>query len=256
MESTVIVKAMGLLEATANAEEGRSLAELAQEVGLTKPTAHRILKILTTMGYIERLEGGIYRQTGRLRLLLAGGQDRALMDAADFILRDLHLETQETVNLGVLRNGRILYLTVLESPHPLRRVAHANARDPVHCTALGRAILAFLPRERRLYHLSGKLLRSTPYTVTDVDELMAILDTAQKNGYAIERDQTDVGVTCIAAPVFDDQGVIAAISVSLPTARAADGREQQLVEAVRRAAEQLTGELRQQALAPTGEPTR
>jgi len=253
MESTVLVKAFGLLEATAGVAEGRALAELAAEVGLTKPTTHRILKTLVALGYVERCRAGVYRQTGRLRQLVTGRDDRLLLALADPILRELYNSTHETVNLGVLRHGRILYLHVMESTRALRRVASHETVDPIYCTALGRAIVSQLPIEQRKFHLrDAKREKRTPHTVIDMDELLLILDRAKQDGYAIERDQTDVGVTCIGAPVFDNRGVVAAISLSAPSVRLTDGEEPKLIDAVRRAAGKLTDQLQKQQSGENG----
>ncbi len=251
MESTILVKAMWLLEATAGAPEGRSLAELAEELTLTKPTAHRILKVLTTLGYVEREEGGIYRQTGRLRRLITPPDSRPLLDAAAPILRQLHQATCETVNLGVLRLGRIHYLDVIESTYPLRRVAQRFSQDPLHCTALGRAILSQLPPEQRRFHLKSYSLEArTPKTVVDYDALLEIIDKAAHDGFAVESDQTDLGVTCIAAPVLHAHEYNAAISISLPTVRAGADEQHELIQAVCRAARELGNSLSQPISTP------
>lgn len=220
MESTTVIKALGLLEALATTERGRSLAELAVEMGLPKPTAHRLLKTLSIAGYASKADPGFYRAGPALDRLTSRGTDDALRDVARPILGHLNKVTRETVNLGVLRQREIVYLAVLESPQPLRRVVEANSSDPFYCTALGRAIVAQLPSAQREYLLSSiKMTRRTAKTVVKRASLAAILDEARRQGYAIESDQTDVGVTCLAAPIFDSRGVRAALSLSVPSPR-------------------------------------
>jgi DNA-binding IclR family transcriptional regulator len=241
MDSTLVIKLFGLLEATAGQDGGRSLAELAAEVGLTKPTAHRILKTLTGLGYMERPRPGIYRQSPRLRRLILGADNQDLVHRADPVLRELHRATEETVNLGVLRQARVVYLTVLESPQRLRRIVNPTMTDPFACTALGRAIVAHLPQGQRAFLLRTSVLeRRTPHTVVDPTELATLLDAARRDGFAVEENETDLGVMCIGVPVFDRDGVAGAISLSLPTARSGPERRPRLIEAVRRAAEQVT----------------
>lgn len=237
------------MEATACQPEGRSLGALAADVGLAKPTAHRILNALAKLGYIERMGSGVYRQTSQVRRLLNGRGDERLLAAARPILRRLHEQTRETVNLGVLRHGRVLYLEVLESPLPLRRVASANTIDPFHSTALGRAIVSHLSDEQRdLLLRSISPERRTPQTVIDPDELRRVLDEARERGFAIEENQTDLGVTCIAAPVFEADSVVAAISISLPSVRAHEAARGELIDAIRAAAAELTRRLDAQAV--------
>ena len=244
MEPTAIVKAFTLLEATAATAEGRSLGQLAAEAGLSKPTTHRILKTLTALGYVERKGPGIYRQSPRARRLLGGGGQAALLDAAEPILRRLHAETEETINLGTVRQGRVVYLQVLESTLPLRRVVTPHSTDPFYCTALGRAIVAHLPPSQRETLLAtARPEQRTQHTVTDAAELDRILSAVGQADFAVEEDQTDIGVTCIAAPVFDVDGVVAAISISIPSARAAAPARDRLVAMVKTAAKELSQRL-------------
>ena len=225
MESTVLVKAFALLEALASASAGATLGEVAAATRQTKPTVHRILRTLAAMGYVDHVDGGRYRITDKLRQLGLQRSDRTLVALARPALESLRERTGETVNLGVLRNNRIAYLVTLESAHALRRVAYtetgAAGGDPLFTTALGRAIAAHLPvaeRDRLLHTVPVE--RRTARTVTDPAALRTILEQARQDGFAVERDQTDVGVTCYGAPVFAGTSVVAAISISAPSARA------------------------------------
>lgn len=241
MESTSIVKALALLESTASEPLGRSLGALAAEVGLAKPTAHRILKTLTALGYLERSEQGVYRQTPHVQRLVSNDRTGQILAQAGPVLRKLHDATQETVNLGILRNDRIVYLQVLESPQPLRRVATPNSVDTFYTTALGRAIVSCLPDAQREELLRRvKLEPLTPHSNINRTALTGILDQAREDGYALEVDETDVGVTCIGAPVLDGGVPVAAISISVPTARATGDALPRLIDQVRAAARQVT----------------
>ncbi|WP_435009915.1 IclR family transcriptional regulator [Tundrisphaera lichenicola] len=248
MESSLVIKLFGLLEATAGQAEGRSLADLAAEVGLTKPTAHRILKTLSSLGYIERTRPGYYRQTNRLRRVISGQDDQRLIHCSQPALRELHQVTRETINLGVLRQGRIVYLSVLESPEPLRRIVNPNMTDPFACTALGRAIVAHLPEERRGYLLRNTVLeKRTPFTIVDPVELLALLENVHRSGFAMEENETDIGVLCLGAPVFDRDGVAGAISITLPTVRDTEDRRKSFVGLLLGTAEEVTAALRSEA---------
>ncbi len=244
MESSSLVKALGLLEATAQEPAGRGLAILAAEVGLAKPTAHRILKTLVALGYLERSAGGVYRQTLQVNRLVSGEQPRRLLSIAEPVLRELHASTRETVNLGVLRYHQVVYLQVLESPQPLRRVATLNSTDPFHSTSLGRAIAGHLPAEQRESLLAAaRLEKRTPRTTVDRAALSTILERVARDGYAVELDETDIGVTCIGAPIFEGGKPVAAISLSVPTARADRGALESFVRFVCAAARQVSTQL-------------
>lgn len=240
MESGSLVKAFSLIEQLADRQGAASLNDLALGARVTKPSAHRLLQSLIGLGYVQHETGGIYRLTPKLRWLAMDWTDGRLATVADPILRQLHADTGETVNLGTLRGDRICYITTLESAHALRRVTQGEAADPVLCTALGRAIAAHLspsPREQ-LLRTSPPQPR-TPKTVINVDELRRILTRAHQQGFAVERDQTDLGVTCIAAPVIVRGDPVAAISLSIPSARVDGDAERRWISQVRAAASSL-----------------
>lgn len=244
MESTSLTKALGLLEATAGHPDGRSLADLAAEVGMPKPTAHRILKTLTALGYLERPASGVYRQSPQVQRLVSDAAVRRLIDAASRPLRDLHAKTHETVNLGILRHDRVIYLDVLECTLPLRRVA-ARTSDPFHTTALGRAIAARLPADRRSRLLArARLERRTAATIADRRRLTAEIERAAKQGYAIEENETDVGMACIGAAVCAGDEPVGAISVSLPLARLDPASRRRLIDLVRKTAGAISARLK------------
>lgn len=244
MESTSLTKALGLLEATAGHPAGRSLADLAAEVGMPKPTAHRILKTLTALGYLERPSSGVYRQSPQVQRLVSDAAVRRLIDAAARPLRDLHAKTRETVNLGILRHGRMLYLDVLECTLPLRRVA-TRTSDPFHTTALGRAIAARLPADRRSRLLArARLERRTTATIVDRRRLAAEIERAARQGYALEENETDVGVACIGAALCAGDEPVGAISVSLPTARLDAASRRRLIALVRNTAASISARLK------------
>lgn len=245
MESTVLVKAFRLLESLGGAGD-RSLGDLAGNLGMSKPTAHRVLSSLVELGYVQRRETGVYRLTDKLRRIAPPNDSTDLLAFARPVLVALHKRTGETTNLGVLRGSKVEYLLVLESTHALRRVVANTDADPFHCTSLGRAIVAHLPPAVRDELIAGaEMVRRTPKTVTQRTQLRGILDRVRETGYAIEEDETDVGVVCVGAPVFDRDSVCAAVSVSVPTARADGVSRARLVQAVRKAARQITHAIEQ-----------
>ena len=237
MESTVLVKAFSLIESLASGGGSATLAELAIATGQAKPTTHRVLRSLMSIGYVEQSADGEYRLTSKLRQFALGSADRDLASVAYPDLQRLREETGETVNLGVLRQNSIMYLTVIESSHALRRVpGDRTGGDPIFTTALGRAIASQLPDETVNRLLRSALIpKRTVRTVTDPQKLRAILAQAKRDGYVIERDQTDLGVTCFGAPVFRGGVVVAALSISAPSTRA-DGSEPAWIKALRNAA--------------------
>jgi DNA-binding IclR family transcriptional regulator len=148
----------------------------------------------------------------------------ANFDANQFALPFMRklLETfRETVNLGVLYQGEVVYLQILESTRSMRMSAQPGQRNPVHCTALGKALIAYLPEAdlQAIVALRG-LPALTPRTITTLEQLQAELARVRSRGYAIDDIENEKGVRCVAAPIFNHQDeVIAAISLSGPADR-------------------------------------
>ncbi|KAA0134163.1 IclR family transcriptional regulator [Gimesia chilikensis] len=243
-EASSLGKAFQVLEVLATAAGPRALLEIVQDLGLHKPTVHRILGELVDLGYVSRVEKGVYEITPKLRRLASGELEDRLIEIADPCLRELHTETGETVNLGVLRGANVRYLRVLESTHPLRRIVEPDSVDPFYSTSLGRAItLQLTDAEWETLINRTRLLARTTETVTDVKQLRKIHQQAQQDGYSVEQDQNDVGVTCIGAPVYQQENIVAAISLSVPTARADTKALKRFIKAVLRTAEQISQKL-------------
>lgn len=249
MEATSLGKAFHVMEVLASSEGALSLMEIVQELGFHKPTVHRILRELVELGYVSRVEKGVYQITPKLRRLALGGIDDRLTEIADPFLRALHDETAETVNLGVLRGTKIRYLRVLESKHPLRRIVEPNSTDPFYSTSLGRAItLQMSDATWDALIDRTKLIARTTETVVDINQLRKIHRRVKQDGYAVEQDQNDVGVTCIGAPIYEDENVIAAISLSVPSARADQKALQRLIKTVVQTAQRISKQIQQQSV--------
>ncbi|EAQ79242.1 IclR family transcriptional regulator [Blastopirellula marina] len=244
MLTSSLGKAFHVLEVLASADGEMPLAEIVSELGYHKPTVHRLLQDLVELGYVCRIDKGKYQLTGKLRRMTLGKLDDHLLEAADPFLRQLHDLTGETVNLGVLRGTSIRYLQVLESRHPFRLVVEANNKDPFYSTALGRALTSELSEEEwngLIAHV--KLIARTPQTVIDPQKLREIHERVSQEGYAMEQDQNDIGVTCIGAPIRDGSGIVAAVSVSIPTARVDSTSKPQLIDAVQQTAAKISDRL-------------
>jgi DNA-binding IclR family transcriptional regulator len=235
---------MVLLEHLASSGD-QPLGEIAAAVGQTRPTAHRILSNLVGLGYVERKDDGVYGLTPKLRRVALGGDDSRFIAAAEKAMFRLRSKTGETVNLGVLQGPTVRYLSTLPSTYPLRRAVTVGESDPFYCTALGRVLASELPLARLVSMLSSvKLVKRSPRTVTDRAKLQQLIRTARTDGFAVEHDQTDIGVSCIAAPIFEHGEIVAAISISGVQARLAEQSTAVLIRQVRDAANHVARELR------------
>ena len=246
----MLVKAFSLLNVLDEPATSFPLRDLAKAAGVPRPTAHRILGTLLSLGYVQKGAGGIYRLSRRPagRAVL---DPTRLVSAARAEVEQLSHATGETVNLGILRADRIVYLLVIESTHALRRVVTAGETDAAHSTALGRAILAHLPDDEFklvLGRIAGasRLRRAAAQPTVATTRLRQLLSTVQRDKYAVEQDETDLGVTCVGVPVLIGRQCVAALSVSAPTARFTlkhrDAWVKRLQQAARRIAATLDDE--------------
>jgi DNA-binding IclR family transcriptional regulator len=165
--------------------------------------------------------------------------------AAPFMARLLQ-RFQETINLGILDGGEVLYIHVLECSHPFRLAAHAGMRSPVHSTALGKCLLSGLPRTEIESILKTHPLRLlTPRTITEPAAFYRELEKVRAAGYAVDSEEDSSGARCIAAPILDPQGhVCASISLSGPAIRVKPARDKDIAKALMEACKQISTLLR------------
>lgn len=215
MSIAVLDKAFSILEVLARTGRELTLAELAAEARLPKPTVHRILRSLRDLGYVGQSDRrGTYQLSGRLASLREYGRDEAVRAKARPVMERLQAEFDETVNLGLLEGVFVRYVQVLETSQALRWIVKPGARDPFHTTALGRAIVANLPDEqqRRL------VVKSAPRGARRT-RLQQELAATRARGYAVEEGETVAGVACVAIPLDWLGEPLAAVSVAVPIHR-------------------------------------
>ncbi len=218
----VVEKAFTVLEAWTHRSEILGVSELARRTGLAKTTAHRVLGTLEASAVIERVDGG-YRIGDRIHgftELLFPWHQRQLRDVVLPFIQDLYELTHETVHVAALDGVTVHCVEKIHGHRrsPLR--TRVGGFLPAHSTALGKVLLAFASHETRQSALGGTLPAYTPATVTQPLRLSAELRTAARHGVAYDRQETHPEVSCIAAPLLDQDGrAVAAISVSGPTHR-------------------------------------
>lgn len=241
MSIAVLDKAFSILEVLARTGRPLSLAELAEESRLPKPTVHRILRSLRELGYLDNApRRGSYALSERLASLRAHGRDDALETRVRPTLEQLHQQYDETVNLGMLEGIYVRYVHVVETTQPLRWIVKPGARDLFHTTALGRAIVAWLPDEQRarlIKRLSAALPPRGRRSV--LQQLDNQLSATLARGCALEEEETVAGVACIAISLQPMGEPLAGISVSVPVNRFPDERRTALISTMRQLAASL-----------------
>lgn len=219
----VIDRMMTLLGTLSYHHDPVSLKQLAQETGLHPSTAHRILAAMTAAGFVERPESGTYRLG--IRLLELGNVVKSrisIREAAMPPMQQLHLQLGESVNLGVRQGDDIVYVERTSSGRSSIRVVHlVGARAPLHVTAVGKLYLAHeSPQNLRAYAARTGLPGFTPTSLTTLAALEKELESVRRQGIALDNEEIEQGLRCIAAPIRDDDGeLVAGISVSAPSER-------------------------------------
>lgn len=226
-------KAMHVLRTVCESSVPLTLKDITELSEIPKSTVYRYLYTLTAMDMVdynsksESFSPGL----GLWWLMQSADPFSKLRSVSSKERQDLMKKFNETVNLGVLTGSEVLYLDIVESARSLRMQAQPGARDDVHSTALGRALLAFRPRSQWEAVLSENLIRHTSKTTTNRDLVMADLEEIRLTGYAVEHGENEDGATCIAAPIRDANGIsLAAISVSAPSSRITDGLIKRIID--------------------------
>ena len=212
---SVLARGLRLLDAFEAHDVDLSLSELAERTGLPKPTAYRLLNELVTWGGLERTTRG-YRLGMSLFVL---GQrvprHRELREAALPYLEDLYEATHENVHLTVPAGNDTLFLEKVSGHRSTPIVSRVGGRLPAHCTATGKVFLAYGSPERLRQVFDAGLPRLTPRTIVMPGLLRQELARTLERGYGVNREEAEVGVSAVGAPVFDHRrSVIAAISIT------------------------------------------
>lgn len=229
-------RAFGLLEALSRRPRGMQLGELVAESGLHKSTVHRLLASLTAQGYVRRGEEGRYHLS--LKLFEMAGrivEDIDVLEVARATLERLRDSAKEAVHLVVRDGCDIVYVHKAENTEgSYQMFSRIGARRPLYCTAAGKAILAALgDREVARVWEQSAVERYTEHTITSLDELYRELDETRARGYALDNEENELGVRCIAAGIRDFAGLCrAAFSVSAPVVRMPDTRLAELAPLV------------------------
>ncbi len=219
----VLNKSLSILEILLQQGSSMNMTELSEKLGFYPSTIHRILDTLKHWGYVEQDSHTQKYQLGlkALELGMAKLHQMDLVREATPHLKELVNQCNETVHLGVLEAGEVLYLAKEESSQTIRMISYVGKRAPLHCTSLGKVLLAYLSVEERKKILGEKgLPRLTENTITDKKELEKELGKVREQGFALDRRENEKDVRCIAAPIRNFQGkIIAAISISGPAFR-------------------------------------
>ncbi|MFP4592554.1 DNA-binding transcriptional regulator KdgR [uncultured Ralstonia sp.] len=215
----MILSAMGELGAVGP-------SELSQRLGMSKTTVHRFLQTLKGLGYVAQegpdADGDRYRLTIRLFELGAKALENVdLVREADTEMRRIGQLTREAVHLGAFDEDAIIYIHKIDADYGLRMQSRIGRRNPLHSTAIGKVLLAYMaPDEAREVLSQVEFKKSTQKTLGSAEAVLSILPRVRQQGFGEDNEEQEDGLLCIAVPVFDRFGhVIAGLSISFPTMR-------------------------------------
>ncbi len=241
-----VIKATLLLSELGNHREGITVTELAQRVGMTRPTAFRLLLSLEQNGFVERIDGKYTLGWEMARLGRLADPHRGIITRVQSVLDTLAEELNETIGYAVVNTETDFDLVAEASGSRLLSMAggYVGQQFPLHASATGKLVLAQLSDERVSQLLPEVLPAQTRFTITGRDELLRDLHEIQRQGYATLDNELEEGLFSIAVPVRTATGVlIGVLTANGPDQRMKSGRLPHIVEQLRQTAEHISASL-------------
>ncbi len=240
-------RAVRLIEQLATEESAIPLGRLSKKVGLHVSTTHRLLSTLKADGFVQQ-DAATGRYLLGYRLIFLGQQHLERIDLRGALrpfMEQLRQRTGETVNLVVLDQDEAVYLDTVEGQQSLRIFSRIGHRAPLHCTAAGKVLLAAMPEWQVGGWLASRPLEAlTSQTLTDPVRLRQELEQVRAEGFALDREECEEAIGCIAAPAQNSRGeTIAAVSISVPSIRMRARRILELAPQIVHVASQMSEQL-------------
>ncbi len=240
-------RGLDILEAFSLNDPELTIGQIGERTSLPKPTVVRLLSVLAERGYVERIEGAERYRLG-VRTLEIGSVfllSTSLEAEARPIMRQLADATGQTANLGILHDWQVVHIEVVAPDRPVRFWAMIGKREDAYVSGLGKVLLAALPDDEREEYLRQSRPAVTPTTITDAGQLRDELRMTAERGYAIDNEESNAGVLCVAAPIWNGKGEIeAAVSISGPRAEFdAEGETERFIGLVQAAGRDISARL-------------
>ncbi len=242
-----ILRASNILKCFSGDKTHFKITELARHLGLDRSTTYRILLSLEKARFVEKDEkAGTYSLgLGAFEIGNAYLRQKDLIQVSKPIMTDLAQKVQETVHLAVLSDTEIVYVDKCDSPRSLGVMSKIGQRGPLHCTSLGKTLLAFQPEDEQARIIQK--IRMNPFTsttITSKQKLIEELRIVKKQGFALDRREIEEDVECIGAPILNHLGnVIAALSISGPQRKIGAPREKEFIRDVVKAAAMISSKM-------------
>lgn len=238
-------RGLTLIELLGRSDNGRGVTELSKELGVDKSSVTRMLNTLVAHEFVVKNPQTRRYQLGPKlpQLIEQANSSLPLKRQSMPFIRELVDQTGENAHVGIFSQGQVLVIADMESPAQLRVVSGEGRLIPSYCTALGKCLIAF-----GAYGLPKELVLFTPRTILSRGQLKLHLEQVRQRGYAFDDEEHELGVRCIAAPVFDQSGTaVASLGISGPTMRITLERVGDLAQVVMERAASLSAYLLKQA---------
>ena len=236
-----------ILERLAQSANGLSLSELSMQLGFSLATIHRLLYTFEKLGYVyQNQELGLwFIGVKSFEVGIAFLNRRDLVTISRPIMFELMEASGETVNLSIVDDGEIVYISQIESYEMMRMIVKLGGRAPIHASGAGKAMLTTYSKNQIREILKKKGLKKiTPNTISSTAELESEILKNKRQGYVIDDEEHAIGLRCVAAPIYNELSVAcAAISISGPKVRISDMRLTELGISVMKAANRITQNL-------------
>lgn len=249
---TALQRGLSLLHLFSEFPRGLSAKRVAALSRLPVSTVHRFLANLVTAGFLNRDAEGTHHLG--IACFCIGQAAVGQLDIRRLslpYLQELNQQTRETIHLTMRHGLSAVYVEKLDSPEQLRIHSRIGASVPLHCTAVGKVMLAYMPQdEQDLVLPQLDLKRLTPNSVGNLQELRTELYRVRKNGYACDLEEHELHIRCVAAPIWDHTGSVqSSLSITAPTLRMPVTRLRQLAPVIQSAGLKISSELGYRATA-------
>jgi DNA-binding IclR family transcriptional regulator len=232
-----VARAINILEYFSGDNKELGISEIADKMQLSKSTIFGLVNTLNAYGYLEQNKENKKYHLG-IKLFELGNIVEKRLDLRNEARPYCELLAKKykfTVHLAALFDGRLIYIDKVDGPAVMVVYSKIGRDVPMHCTGVGKAILAYMPKSFvESYVLNKKLVGYTPNTITTKDSLLKELEKVSIHGYSQEKEEIEFGLRCVAAPIFNDKAEpIAAISISAPVGRMPDELVNEVAEDVK-----------------------
>lgn len=239
-------RALMIIKLLAKNEAPMKLTEIAEELDINKSTIHGIISTLKYHGFVDQ-DDRTQKYSLGVYLIGLGEISSNSLDITRIttpIIEEVSRILEETVHLGKIENSEVVYIDKKESKQSMRIYTSIGDRKPAYCTGVGKIMLAYFDEDKLKEILPENLYKLTTNTVTDKNKLIENLKENRENGYSLDNEEYSVGLTCVAAPIFDHSGKVKyGISVSGPTVRMTEDKIKESIKLIKDAAKKISKHL-------------